>query len=471
MFTRRGFVMTTLFGAGCVGLRALATGLPAALLLNPRKALANPAAANPLAQFVIFQTSGNGDPINANCPGTYDDINGSAMTAGIAHSADPLMVATPLMLGTQTYSAALPWAQPWQAVPNVIASALWQSVLNRTTFWHIATETPIHPKEPDVLKLMDQTQSDEMLVSLIAKTLAPQLGTIQPQPIALGAASPSEALTYGGQTQPLIPPTALKATLTNPTGPLTSLQALRDDTMNQLYALYKNEATPTQQSYIDALVTSQQQARNISQSLLSLLDSIKDNTVGSQISAALALIQMKVAPVLTIHVPFGGDNHRDPNLATETQQTAGVTANGTYNAAAGLTGVPGIAALMSALNAANLQDQVTFMSLNVFGRTLAVSTGAGTGRQHNPDHHVAIAIGKGFYPGVIGGVAPGAGEEYEAVAIDSKSGQGSASGDVTPAASLASWGQTMMAAVGIDTTTITQAIPSGLMISGALAAS
>jgi hypothetical protein len=180
---------------------------------------------------------------------------------------------------------------------------------------------------------------------------------------------------------------------------------------------------------------------------------------------------MKVAPVLTIHVPFGGDNHRDPNLATETQQTAGVTANGTYNAAAGLTGVPGIAALMSALNAANLQDQVTFMSLNVFGRTLAVSTGAGTGRQHNPDHHVAIAIGKGFNPGVIGGVAPGAGGEYEAVAIDSKSGQGSASGDVTPAASLASWGQTMMAAVGIDTTTITQAIPSGLMISGALAAS
>ncbi len=469
MLTRRNVLMTTLFGAGWVGLRALATGLPASLLLNPRKVLADPPATNPLAQFVIFQTSGNGDPINANCPGVYDDINGSAMTAGIAHSADPLMAMTALTLGSQTYNAALPWAAPWQAVPGVITPALWQAALNRTTFWHIATETPIHPKEPDVLKLMNQTQSNEMLISLIAKNLAPELGTIQAQPIALGASSPSEALSYGGQTQPLIPPTALKATLTNPTGPLTSLQSLRDDTMNSLYALYKTEATPSQKAYIDALVTSQQQARNISQTLLTLLDTIADNTVGSQISAALALIQMKVTPALTIHIPFGGDNHQDPTLATETAQTAGVGAAGTYNATTGFTGVPGIAALMAALNAANLQDQVTFMSLNVFGRTLATSTGAGTGRQHNQNHHVAISIGRGFNGGVVGGVAPGAGGEYGAVAIDSKTGLGSAGGDVSPSGSLASWGQTMMAAVGIDAATIAQSIPSGTVIAGALA--
>jgi hypothetical protein len=469
MPTRREILVTTLFGAGCVGLRALATGLPAALLLDPRKALADPPATNPLAQFIVFQTSGNGDPINANCPGTYDDINGSAMTAGIAHSSDPSMIVTPLSLGSQTYGAALPWAQPWLGVPGVITPALWQTALNRTTFWHIATGTPIHPKEPDVLKLLDQTTANEMLVSLLAKTLAPQLGTIQAQPIALGATSPSEALTFGGQTQPLIPPTALKATLTNPAGPLTSLQSLRDDTMNSLYTLYKSEATPSQRAYIDALVTSQQQARNISQNLLSLLDSIKDNTVGSQILAVMALIQMKVTPVLTIHIPFGGDNHRDPGLATETQQTAGVGANGIYNAAAGLTGVPGIAALMAALDSAGLQDQVTFMSLNVFGRTLATSTGAGTGRQHNQNHHVAIAIGKGFKGGVVGGVAPGAGGEYEAVSIDSKSALGSASGDVPATASLASWGKTMMAAVGIEAATISQAVPNGSTISGALA--
>jgi hypothetical protein len=81
------------------------------------------------------------------------------------------------------------------------------------------------------------------------------------------------------------------------------------------------------------------------------------------------------------------------------------------------------------------------MSLNVFGRTLATSTGAGTGRQHNQNHHVPVTIGKGFKACVVGGVAPGAGGEYSAVAIDSTTGVGSASGDVAISASLTSWGR------------------------------
>ena len=35
VITRRDAILSTLFGAGAVGLRALATGLPASLLLNP----------------------------------------------------------------------------------------------------------------------------------------------------------------------------------------------------------------------------------------------------------------------------------------------------------------------------------------------------------------------------------------------------------------------------------------------------
>ena len=38
--SRRQLLLSTLFGAGAVGLRALATGLPASFLLSPRKALA-----------------------------------------------------------------------------------------------------------------------------------------------------------------------------------------------------------------------------------------------------------------------------------------------------------------------------------------------------------------------------------------------------------------------------------------------
>ena len=153
MISRRLALLSTLFGTGYVGLRALATGLPAALLLDPRRALADVPAtctgATSKAQFVVFCTSGNGDPINASVPGTYEDPL-------IVHSSDPTMAPTSLTLSGQTYRAAAPWA------------TLPQNVLDRTTFWHIMTNTPIHPKEPEVLQLMGVTLASEMLPSILA---------------------------------------------------------------------------------------------------------------------------------------------------------------------------------------------------------------------------------------------------------------------------------------------------------------
>jgi hypothetical protein len=436
MISRRHALMSTLFGASWVGLRALATGLPASLLLNPRLVLAGPApACGSIAkgQFIVFQTSGNGDPINANVPGSYGDPN-------IVHSQDPAMAPTAMTLLGQAYTAAAPWA------------TLPQNLLDRTCFWHLMTNTPVHPKEPDVLRLMNATQADEMLPSILARQLAPCLGTIQSQPISLGATSPSEGLTYGGQALPIIPALALKATLTSPAGPLTKLQPLRDQTLTQLYDLYRTSATPAQRAFIDSLATSQSEVRNIQQSLLSQLASIKDNSASSQILAATALIQMKVTPVIAIHIPFGGDNHRDIGLQTETTQT--------------VSGVAAIASLMSQLAAAGLQDQVTFMSLNVFGRTIGPSNT--DGRQHNPNHQVSITIGKPFRGGVIGGVGP-VGNDYGALGIDSKSGVGTPGGDVAAVNTLPSFGQTMLAAVGVDPAVASSQISLGKVIQAALA--
>jgi hypothetical protein len=435
MITRRDALRSTLFGAGYVGLRALATGLPAALLLDPRRALADvPAACGSAtkAQFIVFATSGNGDPINANVPGTYDD-------PGIAHSKDPAMAAARLSLQGQQYTAATPWTK------------LPQDVLDRTTFWHMMTNTPVHPKEPEVLKLMGATDAGEMLPSLLARHLAPCLGTIQSQPISLGASSPSEGLTYGGQALPIIPALALKATLTNPQGPLTNLQPLRDQTLNQLYDIYKNGANTAQRKYIDSLVTSQAQVRNIRQDLLDQLSAITDNSITSQIQAAVTLIQMKVTPVIAIHIPFGGDNHRDIGLASETAET--------------VSGVAAIGLLMAQLKSAGLQDQVTLMSLNVFGRTLNASNT--DGRSHNPNHQVSFAIGKPFRGSVIGGVAPMNGD-YGALPIDSKTGKGSPSGDVQPSSTLAAFGQTMLSAVGVAPNDIARDITKGQVIASAL---
>jgi hypothetical protein len=434
--TRRKALMSALFGAGYVGLRALATGIPAGVLLKGRRAFAEGAAActdKSKAQFIVLHTSAQGDPINANVPGTYEDTR-------ITHSADPKMAPTRMTLAGKPVTAALPWTQ------------LPQSVLDRTTFWHIMTNTPVHPKEPDVLRLMGSIDAGEMLPSLLAKQLAPCLGTIQSQPITLGATSPSEGLSYSGQALPIIPPLALKATLTSPSGPLANLQQLRDQTLGQINDLFRGSASPAQKAYLDSLVASQSEVRNIRQDLLSSLTSIKDNSVASQITAAITLIQMNVTPVIAIHIPFGGDNHNDTALAKEASET--------------VSGVAAIGSLMSQLASAGLSDRVTFMSLNVFGRTLGPSNT--DGRQHNQNHQVSITIGKPWKGGVIGGIGPVSGD-YGALAINSQSGAGVAGGDVEPGSTLASFGKTALAAVGIDAATIDARISTGKVISAALA--
>ena len=119
-----------------------------------------------------------------------------------------------------------------------------------------------------MLKLMGATYQSEMLPSVLAKELAPCLGTVQAQPITIGATSPSEGLVFEGQALPIIPPLSLKSTLASPAGPLTDLQALRDQTLSQLNDLYKSGASQTQRAYLDSLVTSQKQVRNINQDLL-----------------------------------------------------------------------------------------------------------------------------------------------------------------------------------------------------------
>jgi hypothetical protein len=433
MLNRRQVLMSSLFGAGYVGLRALATGLPAGLLLNPRRALANGPMGPGKAQYVIFMTSGLGDPINASSPGSY--VKGVMNTPGGT---------TTLSLGGQTYTAGA----AWKDFPSANMS-----------FWHIMTNTPVHPKEPDVLSLMDITTNDEMLPSLLAKQVAPALGTIQPQPVCIGALSPSEGLTYGGQALPIIPALALKDTLANQTGLLTTpLQKLRDQTLDNLYDVYKNEATPEQKTYIDSIVTSQTQVRKLNLNLLENLSSIQDNTSNSQILAAITLIQMNICPVVSIHIPFGGDNHSDPDLATEQSETA--------------SGVQSMQYLVNTLAKNDLTDKVSFVSLNVFGRTLSASTSA-NGRQHNPNHQVSIVIGKPFKSGVIGGINPVQIDgDYGCLSIDPKTGAGTTStgsGVIPPINTLGSFGQTLLAAFGASSSSIAENIPIGQIVTGALA--
>ncbi len=448
--TRRDALLSTLFGAGYIGLRALATGIPASVLLAGRRGFAATptTCASTKAQYLIMTTSAAGDPINANAPGTYAT---SGPVSTLAHALDPTMAPTALTINGISTIAAQPWATP------AVGGQLPQSVLDRMSVWHMMTNTPIHPKEPQVLGLFGATTPNEMLPSLISSALQPCLGTIQAQPICIGAATPGEQLTFKGQPLAVIPPTALADTLTSPGGGLlgvTQLQALRDDTLAKVNDTMRNGATTAQKSFLDSMIVSQTQLRSINQNLLDNIGALADNSVASQIAAAITLIQMNVSAVISIHIPFGGDNHSDNNLTTEAQET--------------VSGMQSLALLMSSLQSAtnangSLIDQVSVISLNVFGRTLG--PGNENGRQHNDLHQLSFAIGKPFAGSIIGGIGP-VRNDFGCLSIDSTSG--AANGDIQPSDTLASFGKTVMTAVGVDPTLISSVIPSGKVVQAAL---
>jgi hypothetical protein len=434
--SRRRILLDTLFGAGLIGLRSLATGVPAAVLLNPRKASAQ-AACSPNAQFILFSSSGSGDPVNANVPGMYS-------IPDIAHPTDPTMAATSLSLAGQATTAAAPWA------------ALPQAMLDRACFFHHGTYTVVHPDLAKVMTLQGFLSHHEMLVSLIAQQLAPCMGTVQSEPIALGPRSASEALTAGGRPQPILSPSTLATLLASPAGPLGQIQKIRDADLDALNAWYKQNGNTAQRAFLDRYALSQQQARNISESLLTTLAGIKDNSPDSQVTAAVTLFRMNVSPVVSIHIPFGGDNHVDALLAAETKQT--------------VAGVGTIGKLWTQLVSAGLQDKVTFAMMNVFGRTLSAARGNGNGRTHHGDHHCTVMIGKPFKGGVVGGVEA-ANNDYRAMSLNSASGAGVAggSGDIPFSETLSAAGKTLGVACGVDKGLLDSSILGGKVVAGALA--
>ena len=301
--TRREGLLSALFGTGYVGLRALATGLPVWYLLDPRRASADDMSclvtAKANLQYLILSTSSNGDPINCNCPGTYE-------ASAIVHPTQAEVAATSVTLGSKTMQAALPWAT------TASGGALSTDVLARTSFFHHSTGTTVHGDQPKVMKLLGDLSGGEMFVSAVAKHLSICLGTVQAEPIALGAGSnASELVSFAGRTLPSIRPTQLKQLLTgSKTDPLAKLQTLRDTSLNELNALAKTDATGVQSQFLDALATSQTQVRALASQLSSTLSAIADDGLKGQALAAAALIAANVTPVVTIRIPFGGDNHQ-----------------------------------------------------------------------------------------------------------------------------------------------------------------
>ncbi|CAN5137387.1 hypothetical protein BH11MYX1_BH11MYX1_39230 [soil metagenome] len=436
--SKRRFLTSSLYGAGFLALRALATGIPVGILANPRTARADvPPSCGASPQYLILATSGSGDPLNANVPGTYED-------AGVYHSVDPLMAPTTMTFGSRSLKAALPWTQ------------LSSSILARTSFFHHGTYTNGHGDAPKVNRLMGAVKRQEMLVSLIAKNNATCMQTVQQQPAVLSR----NLITFAGSVLPTLSPPNLQAVLAAPTGPLAQLQAIRDQDVNKLNDLFKSTGNTAQRAILDKYALSQTEARSLSQALLSDLAQIKGTSRQDQNIAAAVLIKMNVTPVVVMNYSFGGDNHGDTGLAGEARETIASTV--------------AITDLIMRLSqpAYNLQDKVTIAFQNVFGRTLKIDNHSGNadGRNHNATHHCSVFIGSGFKGSVIGGIELNSnGSDYRATGFDATTGSISDSGDVPYEQTLGAAGKTLGAACGVPAAVLDDQITLGKVVPAALA--
>lgn len=428
---RREVLRSALLGTGWLGLRSIATGIPLWMLADPLNALAQEA---PAGRSLILSTSGRGDPINGNVPGTYVDEN-------VVHPLDPQMAETPMRLGAVQTSAAKPWAE------------LPEGIRNRMTFIHHGTYTNSHPNHPKVLKLMGATNRNEMVVSALAKRVAGNLQTTQVEPVSLG----STVLSFEGRSLSRVPPRALKQVLGSPTGPVADLQELRDNDIDRIYALYREQGSERHRGLLDRFAQTRSEARTISESLLERLDTIESDGVEGQIQAAAILSAMNLAPVLTIRIDFGGDNHNDTDLAKETRET--------------VSGVGHLRTLVETLDGLKaegvLKHDVLVGSLNVFGRTLTIDRKQRRGRDHNSRHHATVLIGEGIKPSVVGGIVRGQ-REWEATGFNSNDGKMNPEGDIPYEETFPAVAKTIGHAMGIGNEALDEDIIGGKVIQAAV---
>ena len=124
-----------------------------------------------------------------------------------------------------------------------------------------------------------------------------------------------------------------------------------------------------------------------------------------------------------------------------------------------------IATLQQKLTDAGLADRVTFVLMNVFGRTLR-NQGADKGRDHNLNHHVMSICGKHVRGGVSGGIEE-SGNDFGATSIDSVTG--AKGGDIIPEQTLESAAKTLGRVLGIPQERLDERIAVGTPILSAIA--
>lgn len=427
MTNRRDFLRS---GLG-LAVTAMATGLAPRWV---REKIVPEASGAATPTILILATSGEGDPLNACTPGSF--VPGTVRPTGDAMELAPADVD----LGGKIVKGAAAWA----ALPAALRS--------RLAFIHHRTFAVAHSDYDRVMRLQGEVKTaqgngEEMLPTAVAQELFGTLGTLQPETICLGP----ERMTIGGNPVAPLKPSAIKALFSGAPSVLDDLRSLRDKKVDEMYAALKSNGTRAQRAFFDTYVVSRDRARQLGTELATLLaelpaDPEVNDGAKDQIVTAVALAKLRLTPVVTIHIPFGGDNHKDPNFTTEAEET--------------IAGIGHISELWARLETQGLSDKVTFAMYNMFGRTLDSQNG----RSHNPDHNVMVLFG----PGVRGGVGGGLDAELRAGDIDPATGNVNPGAAIAANDSCAAAGATLMAALGITPERSVTRLPRGKTISALL---
>jgi hypothetical protein len=417
---RRSFIQTGSGALGTLLLQGLASGLPPAYLLNPTKARAQ---AMPDAyQTLILSTSSKGDPLNVNCPGSYGN--------GITNN--PNLPTGQTRFGGIRHRAA----QVWCDLPNTLRQ--------RLAFFHYNPRTAAHPEYRLTMAMRGSIKNEmgngtEMFSSAMSQMAYSPGMYLQEEPIPLC----DSFITFRSQPLQSIDPVSLKALFSPADQALADLRQTRDQVLDTLYADMKVNGNKAQREFVDRYANSRQQARELGERMGDLLNELpvdpdELNSAEDQIIAAVALAELRISPVITINIPFGGDNHQDTGLIREQEQT--------------VSGVEAIGSLWTRLQAANIQNQVTFATMNVFGRRAYLNSRGG--RDHNRYHALMVAFGHNVQGGVYGGMD----SEGKAVAI----------GNIEAEETMEAAGFSLARALGYTEDAVARRIHNGRIVDGFL---
>lgn len=450
-FSRRDMIRWSLSGGAGLTLASLATGLPVSFLRSGGIAHAqDEPAENPT--YLILATSSSGDPLNANCPGSYanpsddNDLRWAVEHPTVAElGSEPIRsIVAPGTIGEVAYGApdfdqghlcrlgdTECWAaRPWADLPSELRAKM--SILRHQTYNNAHTEFRQVTEFQGGLKGPGRV-GVEALPSFISQENAARLGTVIEAPISLGG--PSYA--FRGAWLRTQDPDSLREVFAE-SGAFRGLEPvefadIRDAALDSIYGEIRTSGTHAQKKFLDGHVRGREDARALSEILSASLAPVEtaQTSVRKQIIAAVALIEANATPVVTISLPFGGDNHQDSDLYTEVNQQ--------------VEGIEGIHWLWEELGNKGLRDQVTFATLAVFGRKL--KRGNSGGRGHYGKDHAMVMFGPHVKPGLLG-------------QLDSELAAGPIE-DVPVEETLATAGKTLARATGVPEEIIEERIVGG----------